>query len=117
MIGKGRYVMAKASWNGETIAESENCITTEGNLYFPPDSVKFEFLVPSETRYTCAWKGEAGYYDLAVNGKVLKDAAWYYYHTKNAAKSITNYVAFDKNLGVKIEGTASIKIEAPVRVR
>jgi uncharacterized protein (DUF427 family) len=109
--------MARAIWNSEIIGESENCISTEGNLYFPPNSVKFEFLVPSETRYTCPWKGEAGYYDLAVNGKVLKDAAWYYYQTKDAAKSITNYVAFDKNLGVKIEGAASTSIEPPVRVR
>lgn len=106
--------MVRVIWNGEIVAKSENCIMTEGNLYFPPESVKYEFLVPSQTLYTCPWKGQAGYYDLEVHGKVLQDAAWYYYKTKNAAKSLANYVAFDKNLGVKIEGTASSKIEPPV---
>jgi uncharacterized protein (DUF427 family) len=106
LANKEKYIVASATGNGEVIAESENCITTEGNLYFPPESVKFEFLMPSKTRYMCPWKGEAGYYDLEARGKVLKDAA----------KPLTNHIAFDKNLGVKIEGAAAAKIESPVRV-
>ena len=110
--------MARATWNGEVIAESDECIFTEGNLYFPPESVKYEFFRPSPRRYTCPWKGEAGYFDLVVNGKVLKDAAWYYYDTKEAAKSLKNYIAFDKNLGVQVEGETISKIEPPaVRIR
>ena len=49
----------------------------------------------------CGWKGTASYYNVAVNGEVNKDAAWYYPDTKEAAKNIENYVAFWK--GVKVE--------------
>ena len=40
--------MAKATWNGAVLAESDNSILVEGNIYFPPDSVKREFLRDSE---------------------------------------------------------------------
>lgn len=103
----------KATWNGETIAESDKCIMTEGNLYFPPESVKREYLQPSERQYTCHWKGQAGYYDLAVKGKINKDAAWYYYEPSEAAKDLKDYVSFDKSLGVKVEGDAISRIDPP----
>jgi uncharacterized protein (DUF427 family) len=109
--------MARAIWNKEIIAESDNCIETEGNLYFPPESVKMMWLLPSATLYHCPRKGEAGYYNLAVNGEVLKDAAWYYYETTEAAMALKNYVAFDKTIGVLVEGTASSKIVPPARVK
>lgn len=93
--------MARAIWNGEIIAESDRCEVVEGNHYFPPDSVKGEYLRPSETHTTCGWKGVASYHDVAVGGQVNKDAAWFYPQTKPAAKNIQNYVAFWK--GVKVE--------------
>jgi uncharacterized protein (DUF427 family) len=105
--------MAKATWNGKVIAESDRCITTEGNLYFPPDSVKREYLRDSDRQYTCHWKGQAGYYDIVVDGKVNKDAAWYYYEPSEVAMSIKDYVAFDVDLGVSVEGTAAERLEQP----
>ncbi len=36
--------MAKAVWNGQTLAESEKDETVEGNIYFPEETVKREFL-------------------------------------------------------------------------
>jgi uncharacterized protein (DUF427 family) len=36
--------MAKAMWNGIVLAESDNTRIVEGNRYFPPDSIKMEFL-------------------------------------------------------------------------
>jgi uncharacterized protein (DUF427 family) len=68
----------KAIWNGEIIANSSKGEIVEGNYYFPPDSVKNEFLKNSETHTTCPWKGIASYYDIVVKGEVNKDAAWYY---------------------------------------
>ena len=103
----------KAVWNGEVIAESKKCITTEGNLYFPPDAVKRNFIKPSERQYTCPWKGQAGYYNLVVDGKVNRDAAWYYFRTTRDAKALKNYVAFDKSLGVEVEGEPVAHIEPP----
>jgi uncharacterized protein (DUF427 family) len=86
--------MMKAVWNGATLAESDKTIITEGNHYFPPDAVNRAYFSESATHTTCPWKGEASYYSVVVNGQENKDAAWYYPAPKDAAKQITNYVAF-----------------------
>ncbi len=90
----------KAIWNGQVIAESDNTTVIEGNHYFPEDSINKEFFDASSTHTTCFWKGEASYYSIKVDGKVNKDAAWYYPTPKDAAKAIKNKVAFWK--GVKV---------------
>ena len=93
--------MAKAIWNGVVIAESDNCEIVEGNNYFPPESIKSEYFIPSDTHTTCGWKGEASYYTVTVNGEENKDAAWYYPNPKDKAANIKGYVAFWR--GVKVE--------------
>ncbi len=93
--------MPKATWNGTVIAESPSYELVEGNVYFPPQSVKRELLRASQTQTTCPWKGVAGYYDVVVNGQVNKDAAWYYATPSPAAAKIKDHVAFWR--GVKVE--------------
>ena len=51
--------MVRATWNGETIAQSEDTIVVEGNHYFPERDVAMDCLVPSDTVTTCPWKGAA----------------------------------------------------------
>lgn len=92
--------MTKAIWNGAVIAESDKCKVVEGNQYFPPEAVKQEYLERSNTTSICSWKGTANYYDVIVNGATNKDAAWYYPHTKDAAKDIEGYIAFWKGVEV-----------------
>jgi uncharacterized protein (DUF427 family) len=84
----------KATWNGATLAESDQTVVVEGNHYFPPSSVHREFFRASGTHTTCPWKGEASYYTVEVNGQQNPDAAWFYPQPKDAAKQITDYVAF-----------------------
>ena len=62
-------VMAKATWEGIVLAESNQTIEVEGNHYFPPDSIRSEFFRPTDHHTLCIWKGTASYYDLEVNGK------------------------------------------------
>lgn len=92
--------MPKAEWKGTVLAESEDVMMVEGNVYFPPDSVRFEYLKESPTKTVCTWKGEARYYTVVVEGEVNRDAAWYYPDPKPAAEQIRNYVSFWK--GVKV---------------
>ena len=72
--------MPKAIWKGRVIAEAgaDSIERVEGNVYFPPDAVKREYLEPSETHTVCGWKGTASYYHVAVDGEINRDAAWYY---------------------------------------
>jgi uncharacterized protein (DUF427 family) len=86
--------MATATWNGAVIAESDDIVTVEGNAYFPRESVREELLRPSDTRTICPWKGTASYFSLEVDGQVNSDAVWYYPEPKDAAKEITDRVAF-----------------------
>jgi uncharacterized protein (DUF427 family) len=93
----------RATWNGEVIAESADTVAVEGNQYFPLSDVRAELLRPSETHTTCHWKGLASYYDVAVDGRVNHDAAWYYPSPSPAAAQIKDRVAFWR--GVKVEPT------------
>ncbi|MEU2039992.1 DUF427 domain-containing protein [Nocardia niwae] len=86
--------MATAMWNGEILASSDDTVLVEGNHYFPVESVRTQFLRPSDTHTTCPWKGEASYYTLDVNGAVNEDAAWYYPEPKSEAEQIRDHVAF-----------------------
>ncbi len=92
--------MAKAVWNGATIAESDNTIITEGNHYFPRDAVRQEFLLPSDHTSFCPWKGTASYYSLKVGGAENPNAAWYYPETLPKADPFRGYVAFWKGVEV-----------------
>ena len=93
--------MAKASWAGELIAESNATVVVEGNQYFPLDGVKKDFLKPSGHTSICPWKGTARYYHIEVNGLKNENAAWYYPDPKPAAAEIKDHVAFWK--GVRVE--------------
>jgi uncharacterized protein (DUF427 family) len=99
-VSQRRYVKMKALWKDVVLAESDDTIVIEGNQYFPPDSVKKEYLKESATHTTCPWKVEANYYNVTVNEAVNKDAAWYYPEPKEAAKQIKDYVAFWKGVEV-----------------
>ena len=90
----------KATWNGEVIAESDNTIVVEGNHYFPPDSVKREFLSDSATTSVCPWQGTASYDTLMVDGETNPDAAWYYPQPKDAAAQIADHLAFWRGVEV-----------------
>ena len=94
--------MAKATWHDTTLAESSTTEQIEGNQYFPADSVRREFLQPSEHTTTCPWKGTAHYYHVVIDGEKNENAAWYYPEPKEAASNIKQHVAFWK--GVAVEG-------------
>lgn len=51
--------MPQAIWNGKIIAETDVFETVEGNIYFPPDSIRREYFMPSDTTTICSWKGTA----------------------------------------------------------
>lgn len=93
--------MAKATWNGAVLAESEQTEVVEGNHYFPVDSLNREYFSDSDHHSSCPWKGTASYYNVVVEGETNQNAAWYYPEPKLAAENIKGYVAFWK--GVQVE--------------
>jgi uncharacterized protein (DUF427 family) len=93
--------MAKATWKGATIAESDTFEVVEGNVYFPRASVRDEHVRESATHTTCPWKGVASYLTVVVDGEENRDAAWYYPAPSEAAANIRGHVAFWR--GVQVE--------------
>src|SRR5690349_12750366 len=90
----------KAVWNGTVIAESDDTGVVEGNHYFPREALRDDVVRPSGTHTICPWKGTASYYSLELDGAQSKDSVWYYPQPKNAAKQITDRVAFWKDVKV-----------------
>jgi uncharacterized protein (DUF427 family) len=95
--------MPTAVWNGEVIAEAadDEVEIVENNVYFPLDKVKTEYLQDSPHSTVCPWKGTAGYYHVAVDGKVNQNAAWYYRQPSDQARQIKDHVAFWKGVEIR----------------
>ena len=91
----------RATWNGAVLAESDATVVVEGNHYFPEADVHTEYFEPSDTTTVCPWKGTASYRSVVVDGSRNPDAAWFYPEPKDAAREITDRVAFWK--GVTVE--------------
>ena len=91
----------KAIWNGEVIAESDKIIELEGKVYFPPESVKKEYLHKNGDTYVCSWKGVCDYYDVTVDDKTAEGAAFIYPEPEEAAKEIAGWVVFWREMEVK----------------
>lgn len=49
--------MMRAVWNGVVLAEALRTVRVEGNHYFPPESLRREYLLASRTKSVCPWKG------------------------------------------------------------
>ena len=91
----------RATWNGAVVAESTDTVVIEGNNYFPLADVHAQHLRLSESHTTCHWKGVASYYDVVIDDKVNRDAAWYYPNPSPAADRIKDRIAFWH--GVKVD--------------
>jgi uncharacterized protein (DUF427 family) len=97
----------KATWKDNVIAEADkqDLIYIEGNWYFPPASVKTEYLRKSSTPYTCPWKGVCQYFDVGRNEEWSQDSAFSYPEPKPSSldivkKDYSNYVAFWRDIQV-----------------
>jgi uncharacterized protein (DUF427 family) len=111
--------MARAVWNGVVLAESDHPVLLEGNVYFPPEDVRHQYLARTRAWSVCAWKGLARYYTVRAGGQVNKNAAWYYPRPSPLARKIRNHVAFWN--GVEIDtvtpAAAAQPVEGPLSAR
>lgn len=100
----------QAIWKEHVIAEADksDLIYIEQNWYFPPSSVKQEYLHKSDTPYTCPWKGVCQYFNVGdeQGGELSQDNAWSYPEPYPSAfervhKDFSNYVAFYRDVEVR----------------
>ena len=62
--------------------------------YVPPEDIRMEHLEPAGGRSYCEWKGVAGYYDVAADGRREERAAWCYPDPVPAYAALKDHVAF-----------------------
>lgn len=62
--------------------------------YLPESDVVPGVLLPSDTRTTCPFKGEAVYWHLEVDGHQVEDAAWSYPELVPGCPPLTGYLSF-----------------------
>lgn len=97
--------------DGVVVARSTNNIflhetKLRPRYYLPPTSVAdWSFLVPSDTKTFCPYKGQAQYYHLKVQGKEIKDAIWYYPAPFPESAAVLNRLCFyNEKVDVFIDG-------------
>lgn len=56
--------------------------------------MRIDLLTPTRRTTFCEWKGAASYYALAVDGRTVEQAAWYYPQPNAQYTSIKGYIAF-----------------------
>lgn len=91
----------RTAFAGETVvASATETQVVEGNDYFAPEDVNWEYLEPSTKTTVCPWKGVATYYDVVADGEILPAAAFVYADPSEAASNIKGHVSFWQ--GVKV---------------
>ena len=84
----------KAILEGIILAESEQTIEIDGYYYFPKAEVKMSYLLESNHRSMCPYKGIANYFHAQIGSARFENIAWTYPNCKEAVRRIQNYVAF-----------------------
>ena len=89
----------KIIFSGEIIAQTNRAFRVLETshppvFYFPPEDVRMELLTKVSGASFCEWKGSAGYYDLSVGGKIIKNAGWFYANPTREFAEIKDYIAF-----------------------
>ena len=63
-------------------------------FYVPPADVNLDLLTRNHHRTFCEYKGRAAYYDLAVGGATVTDAAWFYPEPVAVFAELKGFLAF-----------------------
>ena len=96
--------------NGELVAETRRArVLFETALpprwYIPPEDVRSDLLVESESRSGCAYKGFASYWSVRAGGEEEDDLVWFYPEPRRDAERIAGYLAFfNERVDLEIDG-------------
>ncbi|MEV7444601.1 DUF427 domain-containing protein [Streptomyces sp. NPDC091204] len=86
-------------YRGVVLADSRACrrvleTSHPPVFYVPPGDVRTDLLSKSQVGTFCEWKGRATYWNLAVGGCTVSDAAWSYEAPSPDYVSIAGHLAF-----------------------
>lgn len=89
----------RAEIDGVVIADSVHVKVMEETrlppvYYFPATDVRMDLMQRTDHRTYCPFKGNASYWTLRVNERVLENVAWGYEDAQSEADGIRGHVAF-----------------------
>ncbi len=80
--------------------------------YIPPEDVREEVLVESETTTRCPYKGVASYYSVEAGGERVEDLAWYYPEPIPEAPKIRGLLCFfNEKVDLEVDGEEQLRPE------
>jgi uncharacterized protein (DUF427 family) len=84
--------------NGQTILDTTGAYRVletshPPTYYLPPGDFKPGVLVPTRGGSVCEWKGQAAYFDIRVDDRVVSQVAWAYPRPTPPFLAIRDYVA------------------------
>ncbi len=89
----------KATWHGQIIAESNQTIELGGYHYFPPESVRMEFLqsaVKSEADRRCPHSVQ--FFNLTDGSHHSERGAWAYEAPRASYAHVAHWIGFWKDV-------------------
>ena len=92
----------KATLNGKVIAESDDIVENSGYRYFPPASVRMEFLRPapkSEADQRCPHSVQ--FFDLCDGAETSPRAAWAYQAPRPSYAHVAQWIGFWNEVDVQ----------------
>lgn len=96
--------------DGRVLAESDDpSLVFETNLptryYLPREDVRMELLEPSGTRTLCAYKGEASYWSVPLDGEIVEDVAFTYDAPLSDNTDLTGLLCFlNEHVDIVVDG-------------
>jgi uncharacterized protein (DUF427 family) len=85
----------KATWHGQVIAESDQTIELDGYHYFPPASVRMEFLrsaPKTEADHRCPHSVQ--FFNLTDGSHRSERAAWAYEAPRASYAQVAHWIGF-----------------------
>jgi uncharacterized protein (DUF427 family) len=84
---------------GEEVASTTNArflfeTNHQVRYYIPAEDIRMDLLVPSSTRSSCPYKGNAEYLSARIGGKEIEDVAWRYPNPIAECPKIKGLIAF-----------------------
>jgi uncharacterized protein (DUF427 family) len=85
----------KALWHGQLIAQSEQTVELHGYRYFPPESVRMEFLrVAPRTEADHRCPHGVRFFDISDGIHSSARAAWAYEAPRSSHAHIAHWIGF-----------------------
>ena len=108
VLASSRHV--KVSLDGVVLAETDRpkALYETGlpaRWYIPPEDVRLDLLVRSDTHSICAYKGQADYMSPRLDGTVHDDLVWTYAEPRRDAERVRGHLCFyNEKVDIEVDG-------------